>query len=72
MEQVVFIDRETGESVFECLDQERFNPLVPEDEVSNAETGEPEINVNNVTTRRKITFQVQSYFIYFFKLNKLI
>ncbi|KAF7988722.1 hypothetical protein HCN44_001295 [Aphidius gifuensis] len=54
---MVLIDRETGENLFEFIDQQRsiiFN--LNSEEISNAETGEPEININNVTTRRK--FQI--------------
>lgn len=56
MEFRFFVDRETGESLDEPVQQ--LLPRIPEVPMSNAETGEPEINVSAEGLRRRIPFQV--------------
>lgn len=57
MEYELLIDRETGECV-DLPEIELESSRVPDVPVSNAETGEPEINVSPKSQRRRVPFQV--------------
>lgn len=60
MEQFIFIDRETGESVFSPVDGdiESANGEIHHS-INDAETGEPEIDVGERGARRRVPFQVR-------------
>ncbi|KAK0077339.1 hypothetical protein PV325_004066 [Microctonus aethiopoides] len=57
MEYELLIDRETGECV-DLPEIELESSRVPDVPVSNAETGEPEINVSPKSQRRRVPFQI--------------
>ncbi|XP_011299653.1 uncharacterized protein [Fopius arisanus] len=60
MEQFIFIDKETGESLFSSVDDDDTDLINKKiiSSTNDAETGEPEVDVGGTSTKRRVPFQI--------------